>query len=502
MSERQAPSQGNLVLVTIALALLMADAAAALLSSGASIIGCLIAFDRMQGFSPLIIGVGIGLALAAIAFARVPPRTLNVTLIRPQVAAGLVAIALVFGAIGLYAPNGGFAPCFAIAGVIFGLGGIGLIAAWGSLLGDVTPIQTLGVVSWAGALAALGSLACLSFANVMVMLAMNALTPVLGGALILRLGLAKPSAEDIAAHTEASPDPCAPPFWPLLAGAGICGIVLGFICGTPQPTNDFVHAETITRGVFLGFIGCTSALGLTALANPPHARLRTVLLGLCPLMAALPSIPCFIAISPEGAAGTFFGILTGAGFGFFAALIGWYLAAFAPFPQVPGQNAPGQRWAATIAVVAATFGVSMLASPWLGDTVKTALSLAVFVAYLVTLATVAFLRNPLAASDATQAQPLTTDPSAIPASAPAAAESEAVPAGTDPLDARCAELAEQGGLSPREREVLALLARGRTATYIAGELYVSKETVKVHVRHIYEKLSVHSRTELLDLLQR
>ena len=63
-------------------------------------------------------------------------------------------------------------------------------------------------------------------------------------------------------------------------------------------------------------------------------------------------------------------------------------------------------------------------------------------------------------------------------------------------------MSEQHGLSPRESEVLGLLARGRTATYIAGELYVSKETVKVHVRHIYEKLGVHSRTELLDLFQR
>ena len=50
-------------------------------------------------------------------------------------------------------------------------------------------------------------------------------------------------------------------------------------------------------------------------------------------------------------------------------------------------------------------------------------------------------------------------------------------------------------------DVLTLLARGRTAAYIADTLFLSRETVKVHVRHIYEKLGVHSRSELLDLVE-
>ena len=45
-----------------------------------------------------------------------------------------------------------------------------------------------------------------------------------------------------------------------------------------------------------------------------------------------------------------------------------------------------------------------------------------------------------------------------------------------------------------------LLARGRSVPYIRDELVISKETAATHAKHVYAKLGVHSRQELIDLV--
>jgi DNA-binding NarL/FixJ family response regulator len=52
-------------------------------------------------------------------------------------------------------------------------------------------------------------------------------------------------------------------------------------------------------------------------------------------------------------------------------------------------------------------------------------------------------------------------------------------------------------LTPRELDVLAQLQQRRSNAQIAAELYISIETVRTHARHIYRKLGVASRRELL-----
>jgi DNA-binding NarL/FixJ family response regulator len=59
---------------------------------------------------------------------------------------------------------------------------------------------------------------------------------------------------------------------------------------------------------------------------------------------------------------------------------------------------------------------------------------------------------------------------------------------------------ETEGLSPREREVLELLARGYFYKEITEALSISMSTVNTHVRRIYEKLHVHSRAQAVAKL--
>ena len=62
--------------------------------------------------------------------------------------------------------------------------------------------------------------------------------------------------------------------------------------------------------------------------------------------------------------------------------------------------------------------------------------------------------------------------------------------------------AAEAELTPREREVLCLVAQGLTNYQIARRLCLSTRTVEAHLTHIYAKLGVRSRTEAALLAQR
>ena len=64
----------------------------------------------------------------------------------------------------------------------------------------------------------------------------------------------------------------------------------------------------------------------------------------------------------------------------------------------------------------------------------------------------------------------------------------------------CQKLASEYGLTRREAEIFGFIALGRSAKYIAEELMISQNTTRTHIRHVYEKLNLNSKQELLDLV--
>ncbi len=71
---------------------------------------------------------------------------------------------------------------------------------------------------------------------------------------------------------------------------------------------------------------------------------------------------------------------------------------------------------------------------------------------------------------------------------------DGVPESVDVLTARF-------GMTPREREIALMVARGRNARYIEAQLGISVATVRTHVHHVYEKCGVHSDQELINLVE-
>lgn len=65
----------------------------------------------------------------------------------------------------------------------------------------------------------------------------------------------------------------------------------------------------------------------------------------------------------------------------------------------------------------------------------------------------------------------------------------------------CEEIARTSGLTQRETEVMALLAKGRDLGYISEELVLARNTVKGYMKKVYAKMDVHTKQELIDKVE-
>ena len=156
-----------------------------------------------------------------------------------------------------------------------------------------------------------------------------------------------------------------------------------------------------------------------------------------------------------------------------------------------------------------------------GDSVPLIAGMILIFIYIATL--LYFLSNPLKAaplmSDYETEARLSQMPPAIGATAreePAGdapedvSEGDAVPAEHESAEAEvvarywdqpCQTIADTYKLTPRELDVLKEIARGYTLATMEEHLFISRNTMKMHMRHIYTKLDTHNRQDVIDMVE-
>lgn len=75
-----------------------------------------------------------------------------------------------------------------------------------------------------------------------------------------------------------------------------------------------------------------------------------------------------------------------------------------------------------------------------------------------------------------------------------------VASGVDVLHEACQQLSQEYGLSARQSEVLDLLVHGYDVPSTAKKLFISENTVRTHMKKIYALMDVHSKQEIIDVV--
>lgn len=152
------------------------------------------------------------------------------------------------------------------------------------------------------------------------------------------------------------------------------------------------------------------------------------------------------------------------------------------------------------AVAGAAFGV-YASSAWEGDSVALSMAAGLVILVIVGYALLGLRAFSFAETVGSVVQPVSPSAMSDEGRRSSLGRAQDARAVEQRFDERCEKIADRYGLSPREREVFAMLARGRDRAYIEKQLTVSRNTVKSHVKHIYAKLDIHSHQDLIDLVE-
>lgn len=294
---------------------------------------------------------------------------------------------------------------------------------------------------------------------------------------------------DVAGDTQSSAEPEARSSTLVgLTGATLFSALFGLMTQVHNVSQGITGIPT--------YVSCIVTLALfvplaarVALVERP-LRLGDLFLASLPLAAGVLIVVALMQKEVLGAADALIKSLFNV---YFAATLIWVVRQGCARPTL-APTALLAIWAGVLAGSAAGFAVSSLA----GLDTNTVSTLALAAVWLCTLASTLVARSGVgrrqdnATAPAEQAETPGTVGDTGPSPAPAPVRV------IDRVDEQAARLADTLGLSPRETQVVALLARGRSAARIAEELVLSESIVKTHLQNAYSKAGVHSKQELLD----
>lgn len=407
------------------------------------------------------------------------------------VAAALMMLGLFFSAanVTLGFPERYLTP----GGLLFGLGGMLLCLLWARayahagvhrLFAYTVASLLMGVLLFALSFVLHTKETCFLYAAVLIVLSTVALFPTMQNmanqptptgdkpSQVRASGKATPAEAPDAADMETGTRTFLATTWMSLAGAVICSLVLGLIwdpiLADIAADQDFSLLITSVSGT----VPLLLALLIMGHLHPSEhlvtrfcqiaLPLAAAFLLLFPYIESLNSATSFISAAGKEASFAIF---------FIAAWVSCALAA----------RGSGARTWRVFGVLFMVLAMAMLAGlfliPRLGEGGKTLLS----VAWILYLTAIAIYYAVIAVRQ-----------TAVPAAQPVSIENA--------LGTRATELAASAGLSPRETEVLVLLARGHSYAHIATVLSLFDNTVKTHARNIYAKLGIGSREELFALM--
>ena len=297
--------------------------------------------------------------------------------------------------------------------------------------------------------------------------------------------------------------------WVSVAGLAFCAFITG-LTWDPVLSEELAWRDTFTDllGVLVGSLASALVTGLPGRSRGSAYRLRLLGRAVQPVAIAIvlvvPIVKQWVGGTVMIALSSVFSVVG------FALLTVTALIEFALVVRLGGARII-PSFAALLAVVALAGLAGMVSIEFLGSDGRVLCF--VLEAVFFTAVAVSYALRSRGADDAPSSEPdanasvssaVSPSLAAVVASPSSAAGSSERASGDDERDLseRCRSIAQQRSLSPRETDVLLYIGRGYGSSYIAAQLGISENTVRTHVRHIYEKIGVSGREELIAYVDR